>query len=321
MTDRKINLQIFIPMSCRISNTSEAVMVTFYRRLPKLDYIRPESMDETIGLLSRADNGRYRVYAGGTDLIPKIKKRLLKTPEAIVDLKGIPGMDFIELDDKGGLRMGALSTVRSVAASPVVQERYSLLSQAAGSIASTQVQNRGTVAGNICSAVPSADSAPALLCLEADLLCIGEKGERIIAIEEFFTGPMESALHRNEILKEIRIPPLSEHTRGVYIKLSTRSRMDLAVVGVAVLTMVDEETVKMIRIALGAVGPTPMRAREAESVIQGQKATEERIRKAALKASEESRPIDDHRASAEYRRMMVEVLVRRGIHQCLSGLP
>ena len=293
-------------------------MVTFYRRLPKLDYIRPESMDETIGLLARADNGRRRVYAGGTDLIPKIKKRLIKTPEAIVDLKGIPGLDFIELDDKGGLRMGALATVRSAATSPIVKEKYSLLAQAAGSIASTQVQNRGTIAGNICSAVPSADSAPALLCLEADLLCISEKGERIFGIEEFFTGPLESALHRNEILKEIRIPRLSEHTRGVYIKLSTRSRMDLAVVGVAVLITIDEETVEKIRIGLGAVGRTPMRAREAESILQGQKATEKWVHKAAFEASKESRPIDDHRASAAYRRMMVEVLVRRGIHQCLS---
>ena len=294
-------------------------MVTFYRRLPKFDYIQPKTLAETLNLLANSNNGKYRVYAGGTDLIPKLKERAVVQPEVLVDLKGVPNLDYVEYDDQDGLRIGALATIRSVATSPVVSERFPILSQAAGSIASIQVQNRGTIAGNICHAIPSADSAPALLCLGARLLCVSEKGEREIGIEEFFKGPNETALHADEILKEIHVPPMPDKGHGVYIKLSPRSRMDLAVVGVAVLVVAENETIRDIRIGLGAVAPTPIRARHAEDMLCGEKVNDEMIAKAARLASEESRPIDDHRASAEYRKMMVEVLVSRAIRQLLPG--
>ena len=161
-------------------------MVTFYRRLPKFDYVKPKSIEEALGLLSGNSNGKVKVYAGGTDVIPKLKTRMVNPPELLVDLKGIPGLDYIEYDDKEGLRIGALATIFSVAHSKPVIENYPVLSQAANSIASTQVQNRGTIIGNICNAFPSADSAPALLCLEAKLLCISSRGERTINIDTFF---------------------------------------------------------------------------------------------------------------------------------------
>jgi len=137
-------------------------VVTFYRRLPKFDYIQPKTLAETLNLLANSNNGKYRVYAGGTDLIPKLKRRAVVQPEVLVDLKGIPNLDYVDYDDQDGLRIGALATIRSVATSPVVSEKLPILSQAAGSIAFIQVQNRGTIAGNICNAVPSADSAPAI---------------------------------------------------------------------------------------------------------------------------------------------------------------
>ena len=140
-------------------------MVTFYRRLPRIDYIRPGSIDELLDILSDNANGRYRVYAGGTDLIPKLKARTISPPETIVDLKGIPDLDYIDYDERYGLRIGALATIRSIETSPIVREKYPLLSQASASIASIQIRNRGTIAGNICNAVPSADSAPPLLSL------------------------------------------------------------------------------------------------------------------------------------------------------------
>jgi carbon-monoxide dehydrogenase medium subunit len=198
-------------------------------------------------------------------------------------------------------------------------EKYPMLSQAAGSIASTQIQNRGTIAGNICNAVPSADSAPALLCLHARLLCVSKNGERLVDIDEFFTGPGETALHPDEILKEIQIPLMPDDGHGVYIKLSTRKRMELAVVGVAAMVETEKGIIKDVRIGLGAVAPTSMRARESEELLKGKKVDDETILIAARKASEESRPIDDHRASAEYRKIMVEVLVKRAIHQTLSN--
>jgi carbon-monoxide dehydrogenase medium subunit len=276
-------------------------MVTFYRRLPKFDYVKPKSMDDLLKLLAKGTNGKIKIYAGGTDVIPGLKRRETSKPETLVDLKGIPDLDYIEHDEKLGLRIGALATIRAVADSSIVSKNFPLLSQAAGRIASNQVQNRGTIAGNICSAVPSADSAPALLCLDANLVCVKENGERQIGIDAFFKGPNETIMHPDELLKEIQIPPMPANSHGVYIKLSPRSRMDLAVVGVAALLGVENGTIGHIKIGLGAVSPTPMRARDTEDHLRGKKADEEVISKAARLASDESKPISDHRASAEYR--------------------
>ena len=293
-------------------------MAVFYRRLPKLDYIRPGSIDEVLDLLAEGETGKYTVYAGGTDVIPKIKKRIMTPPQILLDLKGIKGLDYVEDDEKVGLRIGALATVRSVAESIVVKEKYPVLSQAAGSIASIQVRNRATVAGNLCNAVPSVDSAPALLTLGAELKFRSRKGDRTIMIDEFFKAPGTTSLEPHEILTEIHIPALNKKTRGTYIKLSPRSRMDLAVVGVAVLGIVEVGLFKDVRIGLGAVSPTPIRALKAEALLTGSGTGDSIIDNAARMASSESKPIDDHRASAEYRRIMVEVLVRRGLKYILE---
>ncbi len=294
-------------------------MVTFYRRLPKFDYIKPKSVHEALVLLSKNNDGDVKVYAGGTDVIPKIKSRLIRTPKVLVDLKGIPELDYIQYDQEDGLRIGALATISSVAHSVHVREKFGILSQAAGSIASTQVQNRGTIVGNICNAVPSADSAPALLCLGAKLSCVSSGGERVIDIEDFFIGPNQTSLHPDELVKEIRIHNMPPQSKGVYIKLSPRSRMDLAVVGVGALVAQDKGVFQDVRIALGAVARTPMRAKRAEDVLKGEKVHSETVMRAAHIAFKESKPIDDHRASAEYRRMMVEVLVKRAINDTLSN--
>jgi CO/xanthine dehydrogenase FAD-binding subunit len=292
-------------------------MVTFHRRLPKFDYLEPNTIDEALSLLSQY-KGRAKVMAGGTDLLPKLKEREIKAPECIVDLKGIPDLDTIEYDEVEGLSLGALVTIHAVETSPFVQERFGVLFQAVESMASAQVRNRGTIAGNLCNAVPSADTAPALLALEARLKLTSQKGERVVNIEDFFTGPSETVLTDEEILKEIRVPNLPPHSRGTYLKLSPRRSMDLAVVGVAAVVIVEDQICNDIRIALGAVAPTPIRARRAESVTRGQKLSDEVIARAARIASEECRPISDHRASAEYRCNMVEVLTRRAIKRAIS---
>jgi CO/xanthine dehydrogenase FAD-binding subunit len=295
-------------------------MVTFYRRLPRFDYVRPKSMNEALDILAQGGSATCRVYAGGTDLIPRLKGRIVDPPETLVDLKGIPDLDYIDYDERHGPRIGALASIRSVATSGVVKEKYPILSQAAGRIASIQVQNRGTLAGNLCNGLPSADAAPSLLCLGAQLLCVRKKGERRIKMEDFHQGPGETALHSDELLQEIQVPPMTGSSRGEYIKLSPRSRMDLAVVGVATVIASENGRVSDVRIGLGAVAPRPMRAQGAEALLTGVAVDDdEAITKAARMASKESRPISDHRGSAEYRRMMVEVLVKRAIHQVLSG--
>jgi CO/xanthine dehydrogenase FAD-binding subunit len=294
-------------------------MVTFYRRLPRFEYVKPRGIEEALSLLGSDDEGKVRVFAGGTDVIPKLKGRLIKVPEVLVDLKGISDLHYLAYDEGRGLRIGALATIFEVADAPFVKERFPVLSQAARAIASTQVQNRGTIVGNICNAVPSADSAPALLCLGAKVVCVSRSGEREVDMEGFFRGPNKTVLKAGEMVKEIRVPEVPERSKGVYLKLSARRKMDLAVVGVGVRIVREDGVFKDVRIGLGAVAPTPMRAKKAEGVLVGEKVSDEGIERAAKVASEESQPIDDHRASAQYRRMMVEVLVRRAIRQCLSN--
>jgi CO/xanthine dehydrogenase FAD-binding subunit len=293
-------------------------MATFYRRWPKFDYLMPRKIDEVLDALQHSRDGSHKVYAGGTDVIPKMKRRLIKAPEVLIDLKGVSDLDYIEYDGFDGLKIGPLTTVSDVADSKIVKDHFPLLAQAANSIASRQIRNRATIAGNICNAVPSADSAPALLCLESRIICSSLKGSRTIEMGRFFTGPNQTVLKPDEILKEIQVPNMPERSKGVYLKLSTRSRMDLALVGVAAILSLESGSIRDARIGLGAVAPTPMRAKKAEESLVGNRISEETIEKAAKLAAEESKPISDHRASAEYRKMMVEVLVKRALHQVLS---
>jgi CO/xanthine dehydrogenase FAD-binding subunit len=292
-------------------------MVTFHRRLPRFDYLEPNTIDEALSMLSQY-KGRAKVIAGGTDILPKLKRRETKAPEYIIDLKGIPDLDYIKYDEVDGLSLGALVTIHAVETSPIVQERFGVLFQAVESMASAQVRNRGTVAGNLCNAVPSADTAPALLTLEASLELTSQEGERIVNVEDFFTGPHKTVLTDEEILQEIRVPNLPPHSRGRYLKLTPRRSMDLAVVGVAAVVVVEDGICNDIRIALGAVAPTPIRARRAENTIKGQKLSDEVVERAAEIAAEECHPISDHRASAEYRCDMVKVLTRSAIQQAIS---
>jgi aerobic carbon-monoxide dehydrogenase medium subunit len=289
-------------------------MTTFYRRLPRFDYVQPTSLDEALSLL-----GRYKAdakpLAGGTDLIPQVKGRDMAAPRVVVDLKAIPGLDAITYDATKGLTLGAMATIANVERSVLVREHYPMLSNALTTMASPQVRNRATVTGNICTAVPSADSAPTLLVLEAVLKLVSQKGERLVPITQFFTGPRQTVLTYDELITEIRIPSPPPKSRGVYLKLSPRKSMDLAVVGVAAFVVRDGETCKDVRIALGAVAPTPIREARAESALLGKKLTDESIEEAASAASSECRPIDDHRAAREYRCDMVYVLTRRALTQ------
>jgi CO/xanthine dehydrogenase FAD-binding subunit len=294
-------------------------MTTFYRRLPKFNYLAPTTLDEALSLLAQHKGGA-KVIAGGTDLIPKLKRREIRAPEYVIDLKGIPGLDKIK-PNGSSLTIGALATIGAVESSSQIQQKFAILAQAAQSMASPQVRNRGTIAGNICNAVPSADSAPALLTLGAKLKIISQKGERTVGIEGFFTGPNQTTLTDDEILAEIQLPAMPPNSQGVYLKLSPRRAMDLAMVGVAVVATIKNGVCQDIHIALGAVAPTPIRAKKAEAILKGQKFDDALIEKAAKAAAGEAKPIDDHRASAEYRRDMVEVLVRRAIKQAIGSQP
>jgi carbon-monoxide dehydrogenase medium subunit len=280
--------------------------------LPKFDYFAPKAIEEVCSLLSK-HRGEARVIAGGTDLLAKMKNRRL-LPAYLISLKNIPDLDYIRDDGEGVLRIGALTDLESIKNSAVIRRRFGILSQAAGCMGSVAIRNQGTIGGNLCNAAPSAETAPALIALGTKAKMAGLSGERTIALEDFFTGPGETVLQADEILTEIQIPSLPPRSGGIYLKHSLR-KMDIALVGVGVVVTLDGESCADIKIVLGAVAPTPIRARKAESAIRGQVPDEGLMEKAAQIASAESHPIDDIRSHAEYRRQIVGILTKQGIEQ------
>jgi len=283
--------------------------------LSQFEYFAPKTIEEACSLLSKY-NGQARVFAGGTDLLVKMKHRRI-TPRYVINLKSIPGLDYISYDDKEGLRIGALASLEAVKTYATIQQRFGILAEAAGVVGSVAIRNQGTIGGNLCNAAPSAETGPALIALAAKVKIVGLGGERTVALEEFFTGPGETVLQTGEILTEVQVANLPSRSGGIYLKHSLRG-MDIARVGVGVVITLDGETCADIKIALGAVAPTPIRARKAEAVIKGQEPKKELMERAAQIASEESRPIDDIRSYAEYRRKMVGILTTQAIEQAVE---
>ncbi|MBI5790643.1 MAG: FAD binding domain-containing protein [Rhodocyclales bacterium] len=294
-------------------------MTIFYRRLPQFDYLRPQTIEAALLALSDAEPVRNQVFSGGTDLIPKLKSRAIKAPPQVIDLKGIPGLDYIEFAADRGLRIGANAIIREVARSEDVSAHYTALAEGASLIASNQLQHRGTIVGNVCNAVPSADSAPPLLAHDAEVAIVGRGGERRVAIADFFITAGVSCLKAGEIVREIVVPPPAHGERSLYLKLAARGRMDLAVVGVAAAVVVADGMFRQVRIGLGSAAPIPIRATQAERHLIGKAATAENIGAAAALAAADTRTRSSHRASADYRREMIEVLVRRALGQ-LAGV-
>ena len=277
------------------------------------EYYAPETLEAAVEIMARYEEGVYPV-AGGTDLIPKMRYGQIQ-PKVVVNLKRIPGLAEIVPQDDGSLKIGALATLTQVASSPEVRERYPMVAQIAGKMASVPVRNLATVGGNLCNAAPSADLAPPLIALDAEAVIFGPQGKRRVPLEVFFTGPGQTVLGRGELLTAVVVPPPDPQARGTYIKHAHREALDIAIVGVAAWVRFEEggSVCEDARIVLGAVAPTPIRAREAEAAIRGAPLTEERIAEAGRLAAEAARPIDDVRGSAWYRREMVAVLTRRAL--------
>jgi CO/xanthine dehydrogenase FAD-binding subunit len=285
----------------------------FIRRLPRFEYHSPVTIPEALKLMARYGR-KASVLAGGTDLLVAMKNRE-KVPEHLINLKGIAKLKGIHFDKQKGMTLGALTTLAELERSSLVKEKYRPLWDAITVMASPQVRTLGTVGGNLCGAVPSADTAPPLIVLGASVKLVGPKGKRSVPVESFFTGPKESVLKKNEILTEISIPKPSPSSAGVYLKLMRRNALDLALVGVAAYLRFDskKKVCKEARIALGAVAPTPIRVFEAEKALVNKEVNESCAVEAAKAASVVCRPISDMRASQEYRCSMVEVLVKRAI--------
>jgi carbon-monoxide dehydrogenase medium subunit len=275
------------------------------------EYLAPATIEEAVEMLGRDG---ARPMAGGTDLLLYLRDGLI-APSYLVDLNCL-GLSYVR-ETSGWVRIGATTTFGEIIGSEIAQRKLSALVEGAAHVGVVQTKNMATVGGNLCSAVPSADSVPPLLALGAQLQVANPDGGRVVPAEEFFTGPKQTVLGPHEILVEIRIPAPPARTGSNFQKVGRRKALTLAVVNAAasVSLAADGATVEQVRIALGAVAPTPLRARAAEAVLQGQAISEDLIKEAAGVASKEIRPIDDLRAPAQYRRDVSQVLVKRALQE------
>jgi carbon-monoxide dehydrogenase medium subunit len=293
--------------------------MTTIQTMAEFTYKRPRSLREALGLLNK-NKAQARVFAGGTDLVLQMKERLLM-PLVVVDVKNLPDCNRLEWSKGGGLRLGAAVPLSKLLSSEVLPKEFGLLRQACSVIGSAQVKNRATVGGNICNAAPSADSAPALICLGAKAVLKSSGEMRKVSLDKFFIAPGKTVIKEGEILAEIQVPTPPANSAGCYLRHTTRAEMDIAVAGVAsFLELTKEGKVKTVRIALSAVAPIPRRAYQAEAVLKGKMLTADIIGTAAETAAGEASPISDIRGSAEYRREMVKVLTRRTLRQCAADL-
>lgn len=288
--------------------------------LPKFDYLVALDLDEASNTLAEL-GPTARVMAGATDLIIPMKDHAIwPEPEYLIDIKKIQGLDYLEYDEKEGLKVGALTTLYTLEHSKLVKKKYPAVATAAKSIASTQTRAKGTMVGNICNASPSCDSGPIVVASDARILIHGKDGEREIRGGDFFKGVKKTALEPGDIVTGIIFPPLSKNQRAVYIKHAVRKAMDLAIVGVAVIITVEDDVCTDVRIALGAVATTPIRAPKAEEALIGKKLDDDVIENAARIAMDSCSPISDIRASKEYRSAMVRVFTKRAIKKALEDM-
>jgi carbon-monoxide dehydrogenase medium subunit len=272
-----------------------------------------------------------------------IKKKAI-SPDVLISLKDVPALDQIEYD--GNLRIGAMVTHRAIEKSERVRKEFSALADAVDVLGSIQIRNVGTIGGNICTAAPSADTAPALLVLGAEVQIKSHQGERIVPIAQFFKGPGETVLKEGEVVTELVIPKPLPHTGSAYWKHSRRLALDLPILGVSVLLSLDKGTLSRpdifdtsfpilsilhtlekdelvcqeARIALGVAAPTPIRVVKTENLLRGRKISDELLDEVAEAAAEEAQPRDSLRGEAWYRRDMIKVFVKRMAVKCIERI-
>jgi carbon-monoxide dehydrogenase medium subunit len=283
--------------------------------VPDFEYFAPKSVQEACTLLNQLGS-KAKVLCGGTDLMVKMKHGLL-APEALVSLKELSELKGIRYIEGQGVFIGARATHNDLMSSPVLNEKYMSVSEAAHQMASNQIRIMGTVGGNIVNAVPSADVPPILIALKATITLAGPQGERTLPLEDFFTGPGKSVLAQDEIVTNVFIPDQTA-TGSNYLKFGLRDSGALAVVGVASAVTMEGPFIKEARVALGAVAPVPLRAKRTEELLTGKEYSDELLEEAGVIASQECSPISDIRGSVEYRRDMVRVFTIRSLKASIT---
>jgi carbon-monoxide dehydrogenase medium subunit len=273
-------------------------------------YEAPRSIEQAVNLLQA--NPGASILAGGTDLLIQYRAGL-KQPTAFVDVKRIPELVGITIDETG-LRLGAATSAADICEHREVRRLWPGLVEAVHLIGSTQIQARGTVGGNLCNGSPAADTTCALIVNRAECVIAGPRGERRVPVEQFCIGPHKTVLNRDELLVELCIPRPASRTADAYLRLIPRTEMDIAVAGAGVsLTLDAAQICTAARVAIGAVGPIELLVPDAADAVIGSRLDAAALARAAAAASAAARPIDDRRGTIVYRRKVVGVLTSRAL--------
>ena len=276
------------------------------------EYLEPASVEEASRVLADMEDEELRVMAGGTALILTMRQRMVR-PTHLLSLAKIQRLRGIEFDEASGLRIGALSRHTDIARSPLVRRHYPVLASMAERVANPQVRNQGTLGGNLCYGDPSTDPPACLLALDATVVLGSTRGERTMPLEAFIVDYFETALEPDEILVEIRVPPLRAGAAGVYNRFLRTAAEHRPLVSVALVARRDGATCHEARLAVGASTPIPMRLPRAEAFLQGRAVSPALAAEVADIVAQDIAPISDSRGSAEFRREMVRAVTRRTV--------
>jgi carbon-monoxide dehydrogenase medium subunit len=284
----------------------------------EFDYLEPTSVEEASRLLAELGEDA-RVIAGGTALMLGMRQRML-APTHLISVAKIERLRGIGFDPQHGLRIGALTRHSDVARSPLVRQHVPVLASMAERVANPQVRNQGTIGGNLCYADPSTDPPGCLLALDAQVVLGSARGERVLSIDEFLIDYYATALAGDEIVVELRVPPLAQGTVGLYTRYLRTAAEHRPLVSVAFVARREGQRCHAPRLVVGASTPIPTRVPRAEALLDGQTLTPAIVQQAADIVAEDITLVDDLRGSADFRRAMVRVNARRTI-AALFGLP
>jgi carbon-monoxide dehydrogenase medium subunit len=286
--------------------------------LPSFDYLAPKEPAELASMLAKYGK-EARILSGGTDLLVQMKDHAL-TPKYVIDISRLESLSTISFDEQSGLVIGSAAKMDELLRVPVVKGRYAALWTATETVGARQILAMGSVGGNICNASPAADTPPALVAFDAEVRLRSAKEGRTMPLLDFILGNRKTALREGEYLESIKLAAPPPDSGSAYQHFRVRGGMEIAMVSAAVNVQIDPKTksVKDLRIVLGVVAPTPIRARDAEQMIVGQVPSDELLTSAAEACAQISKPIDDFRASAEYRRAVLKVHFERAFNEAYS---
>jgi carbon-monoxide dehydrogenase medium subunit len=277
--------------------------------MQSFDYYEVKTLREAVEILSSGEE--IRVLAGGCGILLLMKQKVY-FPQALVNIKKIPGLNYIR-SENGEVRIGTLSTLNEVKTSYIIQEKIPILSEALEYVATDRIRNMATMGGTLAHADPNSDVAPALLALEAKVKVLGRDGEKEIPLDSFFQNYYETTLQSTDVIKEIILPAPSSGIQGTYARFQVRKAMDKPMPGVAVLVGLEEDgkTIRLARIALSGVGNTPIRLKEAEEFLKGKEDHPEAQEKMASMVKEKIDPVTEYHYSVEYKREMAGIFIKR----------